>query len=300
MTVLYAYPGNEAMAASLARQLPQARVGECDWHRFPDGETRVRIDTSPDNEDAILVCTLDHPDPKLAPIIFAADTLRDLGARRVGLVAPYLAYMRQDARFNPGEAISSRPFAAVISRWFDWLVTIDPHLHRYASLDAVYSIPTSIVHAAEGIAAWLATEYRGAVVVGPDQESEQWVSDVAKRAGLPFAVLVKERLGDRNVRVSLPEEDGWREHIPVLVDDIISSGRTMASAARALSGAGRPAPVCVAVHGLFSEDARSIMHAAGIVRIATTNSIPGPLGVIDMTPALANAISAQLHEDPSS
>src|SRR3546814_1718571 len=74
--------------------------------------------------------SLDHPYAKVLPLLFAADTARDLGARRIVLVAPYLAYMRQDIRFHAGEAVTSRTFAAILSRHLDWLVTVDPHLHR--------------------------------------------------------------------------------------------------------------------------------------------------------------------------
>ncbi|WP_164119514.1 ribose-phosphate pyrophosphokinase-like domain-containing protein, partial [Stenotrophomonas maltophilia] len=85
---------------------------------------------------------LAQPNEKILPLIFAAATARELGAARVGLVAPYLAYMRQDRRFNPGEAVTSRQMAHLVSGAFDWMVTVDPHLHRYSDLSEIYSIPT--------------------------------------------------------------------------------------------------------------------------------------------------------------
>lgn len=99
-----------------------------------------------------LVAQLPDPDRSIPSLLFLAHALRDLGAARVGLVAPYLPYMRQHARFKPGEAITSVAFAKIISAAFDWLVTVDPHLHRRASLDEIYTIPSEVVPSAPAIA----------------------------------------------------------------------------------------------------------------------------------------------------
>ena len=79
-----------------------------------------------------LICTLTHPDQQFLLLVFAADAARELGAREVNLVAPYLAYMRQDKRFHDGESVTSRSFARMVSSTLDKLLTVDPHLHRYA------------------------------------------------------------------------------------------------------------------------------------------------------------------------
>lgn len=139
------------------------------------------------------------------------DAARDLGARSVGLVAPYLPYLRQDKRFAPGEAITSRTFAGVISRHFDWLVTVDPHLHRYPTLSAVYSIRTGVVHAAAAMGRWIHDNVDSPLVVGPDSESEQWASVVAAAAGAPLVMLEKRRSGNRYVEVRVPDIERWRD-----------------------------------------------------------------------------------------
>jgi ribose-phosphate pyrophosphokinase len=135
-----ALPGGSALAAALARTLGCA-FSELAVHRFPDGETSVRIDTDVSGHDVVLAGSLDQPDGKTLPLLFATDAARELGARGVGLCAPYLAYMRQDARFNPGEAITSRSYARLLSGALDYLVTVDPHLHRWRTLDELYSLP---------------------------------------------------------------------------------------------------------------------------------------------------------------
>lgn len=290
--LLYALPGNEAFVEGLADRL-SAEIGEIETRNFPDGETYLRLRTDPAGREVALVCTLDRPDPKLASLLFAADAARDLGARRVGLVAPYLSYLRQDRRFHSGEAVTSASFGRIISAGFDWLVTVDPHLHRYGSLDEVYAIPSHTVAAAPRLAEWIARNVRDPVLIGPDAESRQWVSQVASLAGAPWQVLDKERLGDLDVRVSLPDPESLKGRMPVLVDDIISSARTMIAAAGHLTAIGCPAPICLAVHALFAEGSHALL-AAAAGRVVTTNTVAHGTNEIDLATDLADAVASIL------
>ena len=207
----------------------------------------------------------------------------------MGLVVPYLAYMRQDRRFQPGEAITSTYFARTLDRWFDWLVTIDPHLHRRGSLSEIYSIPATVLHAAPSISTWIKDTIRRPVLIGPDSESEQWVAAVADDVGAPFVVLEKTRRGDRDVEVSVPQVERWRDHTPVLVDDIISTARTMIQTAGHLKAAGLAPPICIGVHAVFAEDAYEALHAeAG--QIVTCNTIPHASNAINIMDLLTKGI----------
>ena len=111
--------------------------GALSRRQFPDGETYLQLATPVAGRDVILLCTLDRPDGKALPLLFAVAAAREQGARSVGLVAPYLAYMRQDKAFHPGEAVTSATFARLLSEALDWLITLDPHLHRYPDLGSV-------------------------------------------------------------------------------------------------------------------------------------------------------------------
>lgn len=292
--LLYAMPGNEAFCAGLATTV-DAEVGALEYRRFPDEESYVRLATDAAGRPAAFVCTLNAPDAKTLALLFAARTARELGATSVGLVAPYLAYMRQDTRFHPGEAITSVHFAQLVSGAFDWLVTADPHLHRRSSLADIYAIATRAVHCAPLLAAWIKAQVPKAWIVGPDGESEQWVASVAKDAGAPHATLRKTRRGDRDVELELPDRAAWRGCTPVIVDDIVSSARTMAGACRKLREDGFTAPVCVGIHAVFGGDAYANLRDAGPASIVTTNTIAHLSNAIDATGAFAGPVREYLE-----
>lgn len=289
MTLIFPMPGNEGLAQMMAQSL-SADIGTLNVRRFPDGETYVRYQNQIEGRSIILVCTLDRPDDKFLPLLFAAAAARDLGASEVGLVAPYLAYMRQDRRFEPGEAITSTYFAQTVGRWVDWLVTVDPHLHRRISLSEIYPVPTLALHAAPAISAWIRKTIPAPVLIGPDGESEQWVAAVARDARAPFVVLEKTRRGDRDVEVSVPDLARWNESTPVLVDDIISTAQTMIKAIGHLKVTGLRPPVCLGVHAVFSDDAYLDLQAAGAGRIVSCNTIAHPSNVIDVSALLVDGV----------
>jgi ribose-phosphate pyrophosphokinase len=289
-TVIFALPGNEALAAALASHL-NAPVGELAVRRFPDGETYLRFDTPVSGCKVVLACSLHHPDNSIMPQLFAAATARELGAREIGLVTPYLGYMRQDKRFHAGEAITSAVFAQLLSHHIDWLVTVDPHLHRWKSLDEIYSVRSTVIPAAPLLAKWIKANVEAPVLIGPDAESEQWVSAVAQIAGAPHVVLEKVRRGDRDVSVSVPDPEALRGRTPVLVDDIISTGRTMIAAVQHVLAQELAPPVCVGVHAVFSGDAHEALLAAGAARVITTDTIPHVSNGIHVHQAMATALA---------
>lgn len=288
-------PGAEQAAADLAVHL-QAPVGRVEARRFPDGESYLRLHDDLSGKHVVVVASLRDPDPQALGLWYLAQTARELGARRVGIVAPYLPYMRQDKRFQPGEAVTSVTFARFLSQAFDWLVTVDPHLHRRASLAEVYSIPAENVASAPSIARWVTANIAEPVIVGPDSESEQWASDVAGRVGCPFIVLAKRRLGDRSVEISVPQVETHTGRRPVLIDDIISSARTMAVAVRQVRSVFESAPVCIGVHAVFAPDALQALEEAGAARVVTCNTLPHPSNGIDVMGEVAQAVRARAEQ----
>lgn len=294
-TLVAALPADAGLGTALARSL-RCDGTVLDLHRFPDGESLVRFDVPLKDRRVVLAASLNQPDTATLPVLFAADAARELGARQVGLAAPYLPYMRQDKRFAPGEAVTSRSYARLLSGAFDFLVTVDPHLHRWRSLDQIYSLPTRVVAAAPQIARWLARHVRRPLLVGPDAESAQWVSGVAHLAGAPWTVMTKSRRGDRDVRVKLSDHGPWPGHTPVLLDDMVSTGHTMVAAAAALAQAGQPPPVCVVVHALFDAQALQRLHDAGVTRVVSCDTIAHGTNAIRLAAPLARAVREVLGQ----
>jgi ribose-phosphate pyrophosphokinase len=288
--LLLALDANTALADALAEKAGLERLPH-QLRRFPDGESYLRLLGDCRDREVIILCGLQQPDAIALPLLFCADTLRELGARAVGVIAPYLAYMRQDQRFHAGEAVTSRIFAQLLSAHVDWLLTIDPHLHRYASLDAIYTIPAQALSAMPLVAQWLRAHVERPLLIGPDSESAQWVAALAQRIEVPYLVLEKLRRGDRDVEISVPDVARWTTHTPVLIDDIISTGHTMLETIGHLRRAGLCAPVCIGVHGLFAGDAYERLIAGGAARVVTTNSVPHPSNAIDVSALLAKAIA---------
>ena len=288
-SVFFSIPGNELLCHSLI-ELLHAEPGEAIIRHFPDGETYVKVNSNVYGKDAIVVCSLHHPDNKILPLYFLAKTLKEFQASSVTLVAPYLAYMRQDKRFTDGECISSQLFAKLISGFIDKLITIDPHLHRRSSLDEIYSIHSSVLHASPLVSKWIKENIKNPVLIGPDSESEQWVSKVAVDSDAPFIILEKKRKVDRKVEISVPMVKNFTNHTPVLVDDIISTANTMIETVGHLKLAGMKAPVCIGIHPVMASRAYDRLIKAGAERIISCNSIAHPTNEIKIDELIADEI----------
>src|SRR3989344_1346711 len=289
-TILLSLPGNEVLTSLLSKHM-HAAVGEVVMRQFPDGETYVRIRSDVTDANVVLVCTLRRPDEKLLPLYFLSKTARSLGAKRICLVAPYLAYMRQDTIFNPGEGVTSKYFGDLISDFADSIVTVEPHLHRISSLGDVYPIPSRIVRATGEISMWITEHVTDPVFIGPDSESEQWVRDVAERTHAPCIVLQKIRRGDRDVEISIPDIHRYTNHTPVLVDDIISTARTMIATVGHLKKSGSPPPVVVGVHAVFAGNAYQELMDACPKEVVTCNTIPHTSNGIDLSRVIAEQVT---------
>ena len=257
--------------------------------RFPDGESLVTVPQA--TETALLYRSLDNPDAKIVELLLAASALRDGGARRVILIAPYLAYMRQDMAFNPGEAVSQRVIGRLLADWFDGVVTVDPHLHRIARLDeAIPGIPALALSAAPALVAALSGIDPATVLVGPDSESRPWVESIARPLGLDMLVGEKARQGDREVTLAIPGIAAVQGRPALLVDDVVSSGTTLAACASLLREAGATAISAVATHALASTEDLQRLAAAGMASLRATDSTGNPTATIPLAPVLAKAL----------
>jgi ribose-phosphate pyrophosphokinase len=286
--MLLYFDDEAALAGRLAEaaRLPAAPIAR---HRFPDGEIKLALPTGLPGR-IVLLRGLDHPNEKLVELLLAARTARELGARELVLVAPYLAYMRQDMAFAPGEAVSQRVIGRWLAELFDAVLTVDPHLHRIAALaDAVPARRAVALSAAPLLGALAGRERPGALLIGPDEEASQWVEAAAHAAGADWAVCRKRRRGDREVEIALPSL-AVQGRAVVLIDDVASTGRTLAQATRALLRAGAQQVAVAVTHALFVGDALHALRAAGAEGIWSTDAIAHPTNRVSVVPLLADAL----------
>ena len=281
--------------ASRAAQAAGLTACVIERHRFPDGELRLRL---PEALPARVVVwrTLNDPNEKLVELLLVAETARALGARHLSLVAPYLAYMRQDIAFNPGEVVSQRVVGRFLAGLFDAVLTVDPHLHRVSTLQEAIPVADAVVlSGAPVLADWLVQRRANALLIGPDEESLQWVAQAAARHGWDYAVCRKLRHGDRAVSIELPPLPVQGRAV-VLMDDVASSGHTLAQAARMLLAAGAASVDVAVTHALFAEGALALVKDAGVGEVWSTDCIAHGSNAVSMVPALAGALKAMVSE----
>ncbi len=288
MSLLLAFDDEWPLAQALAAALgwPLAPI---ERHRFPDGETRLRL-PSQLPQRMVVLRGLHQPNDKLTELMLAAAGARELGARHLTLVSPYLAYMRQDMAFTPGEVVSQRHLGRALAAWFEAVVTVDPHLHRVPTMDAVVPGRRGVaLTAAPLLGGFVAQQVPGALLLGPDEEAAQWVSVAARAHGLDHAVCHKQRHGDHDVDVALPGADVAGRDV-VLFDDVASTGRTLAAAARGVLARGAARVDAVVTHALFVGDALAQVQAAGVRRIWSTDTVPHASNAVSVVPLLAAAL----------
>lgn len=289
-------PSSSRDATALAGRLGVS-CREIAIHAFPDGE--IRVTAAPASATTIVYASLDRPNDKLIALMFAAEALRRGGAKRLVLVAPYLCYMRQDAAFHEGEAISQKVIGRLLAGCFDRVITFDAHLHRTPDLATVFpGIKSDNLSAMPAISDALGKFGLdpATVVIGPDAESLPWVSDLAGRLRLSHAVASKVRRGDRSVAIEFQDTTPIAGRPVLIVDDIVSSGRTIVACAKALAAAGATSIDAVVTHALFPDDIYREMLGSGIRSIRSTHSVPHFTNAIALDGLLADALKGEMAE----
>ena len=272
------------LATALNVQMQQVTL-----HRFPDGESLLRLPT--DLPEHLVICrSLNQPNDKLIELLLCAKTARKQGVKRLTLVVPYLCYMRQDIANQPGEAVSQRIIGQMLAELFDDVITVDPHLHRISKLNQAIPIANAIsLSATEEITQFLQQKFDHAVLLGPDSESEQWVAAIAKKIGFEYSVAEKIRLGDTQVKMTLAEHD-FQHKTVVIIDDMASTGRTLARATALVQEAGAAKVYAVITHPLFCGDAEAHIMQAGVQEIWSTDTIAHASACIYLDKLLAQAV----------
>ena len=279
------------LAKNIAKKL-KAKFSKITISEFPDGDIYLRYNTRVKGKTIIIVNSFQpNSNKSLFKIIFTAETAKQLGAKKVILVAPYLAYMRQDKMFNYGECISSRVMAKLLNNSFDKIITIDPHLHRYKSMKDIFKISAKRLTANSLIADFIKMKIKNPIIIGPDLESYQWAEIIAKYVGCDVTVFRKKRYSSRHVEEEMIKKVDIKGKDVVIVDDIISTGHTIIEAAKKARKLGAKTITSICVHGLFVENAVKKLKKSKINNIFSTNCIEHKTNSIDVSSIIVKELS---------
>ncbi len=247
--------------------------GRCLIDDFPDGEIRVEVKEPLEGRSVCLLQSTAAPaNRNLLELLLLADACRRRGARHIVAAVPYFGYARQDRRVSGEEPIGARLVTDLLGCRCDRIVAFDLHT---AAIEGFASVPLLHLSAVPLLAeAFCEHRRRDQVLVAPDAGAVKLAQRYGELLQLPVAYVEKMRRSDREVAVQAVIGD-VKDRAPVLVDDMISTGGTMAAAAAALLEAGaRPEISILVSHCLLVGQAASRLEQLPIRRIITTDSVP--------------------------
>ncbi len=261
--------------------------------KFPDSETYLRFNFNPKNKIIILVQSFYGViNDCIIEVLFAAETARELKAKKVILVAPYFPYLRQDRRFREGECISLKTIAKNIDEDFDMIYVIDPHLHREKKLSNIFKIKTNKITSVSLISDYIKQlkKANNKIVIGPDEESYKWAGAVAKNINAGYIILKKHRKSAYDVSLRLNKNINLKDRFIVIVDDIISTGSTIIETVKLLRKLGGKNFLVICVHGIFAKNSLAKLRKHK-VDVLACNTIPSKVAKIDVSELISKSIS---------
>ncbi|MDV4342027.1 ribose-phosphate diphosphokinase [Methanoculleus sp. YWC-01] len=276
---------SQVLAARIAGKLGAPLV-ETKFTRFPDGELYLRC-RELDDKTLIVSSVVDND--MLVQTLLAIDAA---DRSRTTLVVPYLGYSRQDRRFFPGEPISARAVARALSTGVERVYIVN--IHDPGVLDH-FSVPATDVTIAPAVGGYIGDlRLQNPLVLAPDEGAIDFAADVAAVGGWDCDHLEKTRLSGEEVRIAPKTIDAAGRDV-VIVDDIISTGGTLATAACMLREQGAASIHAACVHGVLTSGAYTRLRAAGVSSVVSSDTYENASSFISAASAIATAIREDAH-----
>jgi ribose-phosphate pyrophosphokinase len=271
------------LGARLAVEL-NSRVVPTELRRFPDGEAYVRVADDLAGKEVVVVQTT-WPDSHYVEALLLRDAVLAMKPRKAALVVPYFAYARQDRRFKAGEALSSVALGRVLADGWDDVITVDVH---EPSILGQLSPRARNITALPELGKYLGSK-KIDLVVSPDEGSLERVRPVAEAINARFDHLVKTRIDGERVEIAPKELEARGKRVAIL-DDIISTGGTIAAAAKALKDAGASNVLAACTHGLYAVGALKRLHAV-LDDLVSTDTVESATSRVSAAPSIARALT---------
>lgn len=266
--------GNKDLAEKVVREL-SLDLSPVEIFIFPDGERRIQIQESVLDQDVVIVQPASPPvDTNYFELFFLADAAKRSGARSVTAVVPYLGYQRQDHIFREGEAVSLDVVVKTMqSVGVQKILVFDLHTVKIAQ---EFSIPMKHLSALPIFAEYIESHnWAGldTVLVSPDMGGIRRIKLISQMlSDMPFAVIEKNR--DVNTgHIEMSKIEGEVTHRALIVDDMISSGKTIAKAAELLSQKGAEEIYVFATHAIFSDEAPKLLEESSVTKVFVSDTV---------------------------
>lgn len=292
------------IAAGLDMEVSPALVGT-----FKNGETRIRLEENVRGCDVFIVQSTCMPvDHSIMELLLMIDAARRASAKKVTAVVPYYGYAKQERKTTGREPISAKLVANMIVRaGADRLVAVDLHA---PAIEGFFDIPVDHLRAGPLLADHFKQEdLSDVVVVSPDAGGVLRANDFRQRIGAPLAIIAKQRPRP-DVAEIMDMVGDVQGKTAIVVDDLISTGGTLAEAASMLMERGARRVWVAATHAAWvgspaAGDARNFLKNSCIERIVITDTVQVPpddrngrIEVVSVASLLGEAIM-RIHKDLS-
>jgi len=276
---------SKTVAEGLSKELsvPLARIIS---KRFPDDELYIRILDDISGEDVIIVQTT-YPDSNIVELFLLQNAVKEAGAKEVTVAIPYFGYARQDKKFEDGEPISAKAIASLISLNADKVITVDPHKEHILDF---FTIPAFSCSAVTELAKFLKKKEVD-MVLAPDKGALDRAKQASKIINCDFDYMEKTRIDGTTVKIKPKNLEAQNKNVAI-IDDIISTGGTMAKSIKELKKHGAKKIFVACTHGLFVEGAVKKIVSAGCNEIISTDTIKSDFSKVKIAPCISQLLSS--------
>ena len=277
---------SKTIAEDISQKL-QAPLAELVSKRFPDNELYIRILDDISGENVVIVQTT-YPDPNIVELFLLQNAVKEAGAKKITVIIPYLGYSRQDKKFEDGEPISAKAIANLVSLNADKIITIDPHKEHILDF---FTMPAFSCSAVSELAKFLKKKDVD-LVLAPDKGALNRAKKASMIIGCDFDYMEKTRIDGTTVEIKPKNLDAQDKNVAI-IDDIISTGGTMAKSIKELKKHGAKKIFVLCTHGLFAGDAVKKLVSAGCDEIISTDTIVSKFSKVRVSPCILQLLKSK-------